>query len=150
MADVLANVVKSQQSELVPGETFVAAAKVVKKTGALGLLGLAGRALAEATATNPPGVALADDMIWAVTTERLIIWAADRITGTKPKALLGTPALGREVFNAVVAERAPGAGMGKTYLTATIRGVPVAVEVKTADAQSLAAAIGAVLPPPPT
>ena len=48
-----------------------------------------------------------------------------------------------------MADKAPGAGFGKTYLTATLRGVPVAVEAKTADAQALAAAIGAVLPPPP-
>lgn len=149
MADVLGSVVKTQSDLLATDETYVAAAKVVKKTGALGMLGLVGRAVAEAAATNPPGVTLADDMVWAATNRRLILWAADRVTGTKPKTFLAALDLGNEAFNAAVADKAPGAGFGKTYLTATLRGVPVAVEAKTADAQALAAAIGAVLPPPP-
>lgn len=149
MADVPGSVVKTQSDLLATDETYVAAAKVVKKTGALGMLGLVGRAVAEAAATNPPGLTLADDMIWAATNRRLIVWAADRVTGNRPKAFLGALDLGSEAWNPAVADKAPGAGFGKTYLTATIRGVPVAVEAKTADAKALATAIGAVLPPPP-
>jgi hypothetical protein len=149
VADVLKSVVKTEWQFLQEGESFVAAAKVAKKTGALGLLGLVGRAIAEGMATDPPGITMVDDMIWAVSNRRLFLWAADRVTGTKPKALLGFAELGTEVFSTAVAERAPGAGMGKTYLTTAIRGVPVAVETKVGDARALADAIGAVLPPPP-
>lgn len=150
MADILKNVLASQGSLLEPGEVFVAAAKVAKKTGALGMLGVVGRAVAEGSAVNPAEIRLADDMIWAASDRRLFLWAADRITGSKPKSLLGAVPLGSEAFDAQVADRAAGAGMGKTYLTVVIRGVPVAVEAKIADARALAAAVGSVAPPPPS
>jgi hypothetical protein len=139
----------TQSNHLLPDEQFVAAVKAEKKTGAWAMLGLVGRAVSQAIQANPPGLALPADMIWAASGSRLFIWTTDKVTGRKPKELIGVVPLGTEAIGATVASRAPGAGFGKTYLSITIRGVPVAVEAKTTDAQALAEAVRAVLPPPP-
>lgn len=155
MASTLEIVQRSQAAALVPGEQFLAAAIVERKTGFFGGIPVV-LLVTVATRDHPPYLTLPESMIWAATNVRLFIWSSDALTRKKPKNLIGAFPYGTEVhwIRADDKSQVKGAPAGKTYLTVGLRGVEVPTEVRVADAHALANAVqqhlGLLPPPPPT
>jgi hypothetical protein len=153
MASVLEVVQRSKGDQLAPGEQYLAAAVVERKTGFFG--GIPVVLLATVAAReHPPQITLPESMIWAATNQRLFIWSSDALTRKKPKKLIGAFPYRSELhwIRADDKSKVKGAPAGKTYLTIGLRGVEVPTEVKVTDAYALAQSVQEHLgqPPPPT
>lgn len=142
MADLLDVVHSSHGHLLDPDDEFLVVAKAERKTGALGLLGLAGMAAAKIRQKEIPGLKVPDTMFVAVTRRSLVVFSPDVVTGRKPKKHLATLPLRSDVTGAIVPDRNGGAGIGKSYLCIEVRGSILELEVKTAQARAIADIIG--------
>jgi hypothetical protein len=145
------DVVRATQHEvLAPGEDFLVAAKVDRKSGFLGGIPIV-EVVNYATREHPPMTTLPESMIWAGSNQRLLVWSADLVTKRKPKKLLGAFAYGSELhwIRAIPKRETRGAPAGKTYLDIGLRGTIVETAAKVADAEELARVIGSFIPPMP-
>ncbi len=131
---MLERVAKKNAGLLDEGESYVAAAAVAARTvGATAIGGIVGRAIAIENRDHPEGVELPEDMVWAVSPNRLFVWVADRLTTNKPRKLVGIFALGSAVQLVELREKDRRAGISKASLFVKIRGVDVAVHGKRRD-----------------
>jgi hypothetical protein len=147
---LLEQVRASQAHLLLPGEEYLTAAQVNRKSGFLGGIPLA-EVVNVATRTHPPAAPLTEAMIWAATARRLVIWSADLVTKRKPKKLIGSFDYGTDVhwIRAIDKKETRGAPAGKTYLDVGLRGTIIETEIKVTSAYELAEVVDSHLPPMP-